>query len=57
MSFMRKSVTPSLFVLAGVALIPLSGCSDTVQDEDIESSSEPYVPEREEGPTQSSSEQ
>ncbi len=57
MSFMRKSVTPSLFVLASVALIPLSGCSDTVQDEDIDSSSEPYVPEREEGPTQSSSEQ
>lgn len=57
MSLMRKSVTPSLFVLASVALITLSGCSDTVQDEDIDSSSEPYVPERDDSPTNSSSEQ
>ncbi|MEP2103273.1 hypothetical protein [Parasphingorhabdus sp.] len=56
MCLTRKSVTSSVFVLASVALMSLSACSDTVQDEDIESSSEPYVPEREEGPTQSSSE-
>ncbi len=55
MTLKNKPVAPSLFVLACVALMPLSACTDTVQDEDIDSSSEPYVPEREEGPTQSSS--
>lgn len=57
MSTMRKLTTPSILVLASVALLSLNACSDTVQDEDIDSSSEPYVPEREDGPTQSSSEQ
>ncbi|QTD56927.1 hypothetical protein [Parasphingorhabdus cellanae] len=57
MNSVRKFVKPSLTVLASMALIPLNACVDTVEDEDIDSSSEPYVPEREEGPTQESAEE
>ncbi len=48
---MRKFFTPSIVILASIALVPLSGCMDTVQEEDVDSYPEAYVPEREEGPT------
>lgn len=51
---MRKSKTPTIFILASVALVSLNACTDTMQGQDIDSSSEPYVPEREDGPTNSS---
>ena len=48
---MRKFFAPCIIVLASIALLPLSACMDTVQEEDVDSYPEPYVPEREEGPT------
>lgn len=48
---MRKLFAPTIFIFASIALLPLSACMDTVQQEDIDSYPEPYVPEREEGPT------
>lgn len=40
------------FILASAALLSLKACTDTVQDKDVESYPEPYVPERsDDGPS------
>lgn len=50
---MLKSKTPVIFILANVAVRSINACTNTIQDEDFDSSSEPSVPERKDSPTDS----